>query len=933
MSLKNRKFIINVLLSLCLICMFIVAITPSLTKVNNANATVVEYDYATTYEAAEDRYFDDWLIVPDSGYVISNKHWTSGFEKNTKLHIKFSINDTAERSFKFYSGGGGYSNSYNLNLKYATDEISFTSHANKKTTDAVDYTLNLNTVYDLEFSIIEIFEKGADMATENPVGERVTAKITDGTNAKTITYDFLGSERCGYAASHDEGIISSFGFFESNNTAAVTIYPCNPIKENINGRYVYATSFDKAPQLDLQQVFNLNADGMSLNEGGHTKEWHEYYPNKYTKNTILNMQLKLNESNPSTQTSYRLYFGGGTMWNSYALYLNYASDYVYLLSSYTPEGASKTVTATSPQESFTLDYNKAYDVSICLIDIYDAANVDPKKPVGDRVMVKISDGTKTVTITSDFFGAARCGYAQGHYETPGEQTTLNRFGFYSGSKDTEVYLLPYRYQRDYVLTINTPERKVLVELSYGDEYNFTTYAPQKPMYELKGYSAAIDGGFVEVPITGSWTYDIINTTAGKYSATLTPIYSPIEYQINYNVNNASLPQGVVTKITADEELDLPTLTNVTDGYVFMGWYSDDAFNNIVDKITCNGAAVNLYAKVVEGYTFTIELPTGNQVIPVEKNANFDLSQIVIDGYTVSGWQQFNGTNYVDVGTTVLADANKTFKPISAKTQYSITYQLNGGTNHADNVSSYTIDDSFTFKTPTKNGHLFVRFVDELGNTVTGIEQGTTGNLTLTAEFLKDNFESTVQYFVSNTAQALPIFAIPETATSTVSVSFGNEPVAVENGFALLNNLGDYTVSYTINLLGGEVVNKTVVIKVSKLTITLDGSYAANYTSNSWLNLIDATCEKQNADIVITVYKDGEEIEYHDFRLLLETGEYTVQYSILNEVADDLTVTFKVGGASGCAGSLTASSYLPIIFAILAVSAIIIIKNIKKRREK
>ena len=81
---------------------------------------------------------------------------------------------------------------------------------------------------------------------------------------------------------------------------------------------------------------------------------------------------------------------------------------------------------------------------------------------------------------------------------------------------------------------------------------------------------------------------------------------------------------------------------------------------------------------------------------------------------------------------------------------------------------------------------------------------------------------------------------------------------------------------------------------SKLTLTLDGTYDAQYELNSELLLLDAFCEKSTAFVTVKVTKGGQEVKYNNFTLkLTELGVYTVTYTIEGEIADTLSVTFEV----------------------------------------
>lgn len=75
--------------------------------------------------------------------------------------------------------------------------------------------------------------------------------------------------------------------------------------------------------------------------------------------------------------------------------------------------------------------------------------------------------------------------------------------------------------------------------------------------------------------------------------------------------------------------------------------------------------------------------------------------------------------------------------------YAITYELNGGTNHAENPASYDKTMEITFKEPTRTGYTFAGWYTEatFTNAITGIPKGTTGAITLYAKW-QENAAST-----------------------------------------------------------------------------------------------------------------------------------------------------------------------------------------------
>ena len=81
------------------------------------------------------------------------------------------------------------------------------------------------------------------------------------------------------------------------------------------------------------------------------------------------------------------------------------------------------------------------------------------------------------------------------------------------------------------------------------------------------------------------------------------------------------------------------------------------------------------------------------------------------------------------------DVHAVYTPIS----YGITYHLDGGTNSPDNPETYTVEDTFTLKAPTKQGYAFTGWTSD-GETepklAVTIPVGTTGRLVFTAHWVE-----------------------------------------------------------------------------------------------------------------------------------------------------------------------------------------------------
>lgn len=105
------------------------------------------------------------------------------------------------------------------------------------------------------------------------------------------------------------------------------------------------------------------------------------------------------------------------------------------------------------------------------------------------------------------------------------------------------------------------------------------------------------------------------------------------------------------------------------------------------------------------------------------------------GYVFGGWfKEAAAEDDWDFAVDIVT-ADKTLYAKWVPIDYSIDYYLDGGTNHADNPATYTIESpAITFKDPGKADFTFKGWYDAAtdGNAVTGIPAGHTGNISVYA---------------------------------------------------------------------------------------------------------------------------------------------------------------------------------------------------------
>ncbi|SFB84057.1 InlB B-repeat-containing protein [Butyrivibrio sp. YAB3001] len=84
----------------------------------------------------------------------------------------------------------------------------------------------------------------------------------------------------------------------------------------------------------------------------------------------------------------------------------------------------------------------------------------------------------------------------------------------------------------------------------------------------------------------------------------------------------------------------------------------------------------------------------------------------------------------------------TLYAIWKKVKYTITYNLNGGSNSADNPESYYVNTkTFSFAAPSRKGYTFAGWYSdsEFTNSISGINKGSTGNKTVYAKWTANKY--------------------------------------------------------------------------------------------------------------------------------------------------------------------------------------------------
>ena len=166
----------------------------------------------------------------------------------------------------------------------------------------------------------------------------------------------------------------------------------------------------------------------------------------------------------------------------------------------------------------------------------------------------------------------------------------------------------------------------------------------------------------------------------------------------------------------DATVDDPTRT----GFTFTGW--DKPLTNLTDDVTIKAT----YEIITYSITYVMNGGTNNPNNPstyTVQSPTINLANPSRTGFTFVEWSP---TNTIPSGST----GNKTFTAQWSVITYSITYNLDGGTNNPSNPSTYNITQTpITILAASKSGHCFTGW-----SPTNTIPSGGTGNRTFTASF-------------------------------------------------------------------------------------------------------------------------------------------------------------------------------------------------------
>lgn len=287
---------------------------------------------------------------------------------------------------------------------------------------------------------------------------------------------------------------------------------------------------------------------------------------------------------------------------------------------------------------------------------------------------------------------------------------------HQSSSSVESYTITWKNYDGAILEIDS-------NIKMGEIPTYDGNVPEKPSDERYSYTWS------------GWTPEI---TPALKNQTYTAIYSSnqIQYEITYNlyggVNDPSNP----TFYTFEDHISFKAATKT--GYTFLGW-EDNKGERITSIASGHTGPLVLHAIWNKGNEYSLTLDANGGILSqnqltIQFDHEYSLPDPTLIGHTFDGWyvgeEKIESQGIWHIAQDITLVAKWSFE------YYAIIYHLDGGLNHPDNPSTYTIEtETITLKEASKNGYTFGGWYDEsFDNQITSIEKGSLKEINLFAKW-------------------------------------------------------------------------------------------------------------------------------------------------------------------------------------------------------
>lgn len=261
---------------------------------------------------------------------------------------------------------------------------------------------------------------------------------------------------------------------------------------------------------------------------------------------------------------------------------------------------------------------------------------------------------------------------------------------------------------------------------------------------------------VNLPVASREGYNFIGWfdgdaqfASGKWTTasdiTLTAKWDLRSYSISYDLGG-----GIVSGNPTSYSIESPAITlknPAKEGYTFLGWTGTGIVEPTLTAMVETGTTGNL--------TFTANWEPNKYIVYLNSNGgtvekdqievtydqNYVLPKATRTAYDFRGW--FDGNTCLPSNGVWKRSENLSLTAKWYTIQYTVNYNLNGGTNAPSNPSFYDVEMSFTLANPQKRGYTFLGWTGSCGENLVinpVVELGTFGILSFTANWKANEYD-------------------------------------------------------------------------------------------------------------------------------------------------------------------------------------------------
>lgn len=424
--------------------------------------------------------------------------------------------------------------------------------------------------------------------------------------------------------------------------------------------------------------------------------------------------------------------------------------------------------------------------------------------------------------------------------------------------------------------------------------SFTLVNPTKLGYSFQGweYNGAVNSSVtINQGSTGDRSYK------AKWAETM--------YTISYDLGGGFDDGKNRTNYYSSTETF--TLYNPTrTGYTFEGWLGTGISSatkevTIVKGSTGNRSYVATWTPDTYNIVYSLGGGTNAATNPntyTFETETFTLAQPTKAGASFAGWL---GSDIDGIAMTVTipkgSTGNREYTATWSVSNYTITYNMAGGTNHTNNPSYFTVDtDTFTLGIPSRTGYSFAGWtgtgLTEATEYVT-IAKGSTGNRNYTATWTPISYN--INYDLGSGAQvgvANPTSYTIESATFTLNnpvrpgytftgwsgseIDGSVQTVTVYKGstgnrsYTANWAVEEYQITYVLN--GGTAIGNPTTYTITSPDIKLNNPTRTGYEFTAWSGT-GITGDGFAKEVIIPTGSSGNRTYTANWKLV----EYTITY--------------------------------------------------------